>query len=61
MKYFEMTPEERNRFLWWAIPALVLGVLVSFLIQKPVIGVIRLNDAINAYTAKDLITQITYA
>jgi len=61
MKYFEMTPEERNRFLWWAIPALVLGVLVSFLIQKPIIGIIRLNDAINAYTAKDLITQINYA
>ncbi|MCL5611760.1 MAG: S49 family peptidase [Chloroflexi bacterium] len=61
MKYFEMTPEERNRFLWWAIPALVLGVLISLLIQKPVIGVIRLNDAINAFTAKDLITQITYA
>lgn len=61
MKYFEVTPEERNRFLWWAIPALVLGILVSFLIQKPVIGIIRLNDAINAYTAKDLITQITYA
>lgn len=61
MKFFEMTPEERNRFLWWAIPALVLGVLISLLIQKPVIGVIRLNDAINAYTAKDLISQITYA
>lgn len=61
MKYFKMTPEERNRFLWWAIPALILGVLISLLIQKPVIGVIRLNDAINAYTAKDLITQITYA
>ena len=61
MKFFEMTPEERNRFLWWAIPALMLGILISLLIQKPVIGVIRLNDAINAYTAKDLISQITYA
>jgi len=61
MKYLEMTPEQRNRFLWWAIPALVLGVLISLLIRKPVIGVIRLNDAINATTAKDLITQITYA
>ena len=32
---------------------------ISLLIQKSVIGVMRLNDAINAITAKDLIAQIT--
>lgn len=61
MKNFEIPPQERSRFLWWAIPALIIGVLFSLLIPKPVIGVIRLNDAIYASTAKELIAQIAYA
>jgi protease-4 len=47
--------------LLWVIPALIVGILLSLLIPKPVIGVIRLNDAIYASTAKDLISQIDYA
>ncbi len=47
--------------LLWAIPALIVGILLSLLIPKPVIGVIRLDDAIYASTAKDLISQIDYA
>ena len=49
------------RPLWWILPALVIGILLSLLIPKPMIGVIRLNDAIYAGTAKDLIAQINYA
>ncbi len=61
MKRLEMTGEEFRRLSWWAIPALILGILLSLLIPKPMIGVIRLNDAIYASTAKDLIAQIAYA
>jgi protease-4 len=61
MKKLAMTGEELRRLLWWGIPALVLGILLSLFIPKPTIGIIRLNDAIYASTAKDLITQITYA
>ena len=61
MKNIQLTGEERRRLLWWAIPALVIGILLSMLIPKPTIGVIRLNDAIYSYTARDLIAQIRYA
>ncbi len=60
MKPIESTGQEFRR-LWWIIPALVIGILLSLLIPKPVIGVIRLNDAIYAGTASNLITQIDYA
>jgi protease-4 len=50
-----------GRRLLWLIPAVVACVLISLLIPKPGIGVIRLNDALYALTAKDLIAQIAYA
>jgi len=50
----------RGGFLWFVLP-LVIGILASALVPKPVIGVIRLNDAIYSYTARDMITQIQYA
>jgi protease-4 len=50
-----------GRRLLWLIPAALVGVLLSLLISKPTIGVIRLNDALYALTARDLIAQITYA
>ncbi|MCL4527952.1 MAG: S49 family peptidase [Chloroflexi bacterium] len=61
MKNTKMTGEEFRHLLWWVIPALVIGILLSLLIPKPMIGVIRLNDAIYASTAKDMIAQIAYA
>ena len=61
MKKLEITGEELRRLLLWVIPSLIVGILLSLLIPKPVIGVIRLNDAIYASTAKDLISQIDYA
>jgi len=50
----------RNGLLWVAIP-LILGILISTLIPKPIIGVIRLEDAIYSYTAQNMIKQIQYA
>jgi protease IV len=50
----------RTWLLWLALP-LVIGILIASAIPKPVIGIIRLNDAISAYTAQDMITQIKYA
>jgi protease-4 len=47
-------------FLWLALP-LVVGILLALLIPRPVIGVMYLRDAIDAYTAGDMITQIRYA
>ena len=60
MKKLEFTGAEVRRFFLWVIPALIVGFLLSLLIPKPVLGVIRLNDAIYASTAKDLISQVTY-
>jgi protease-4 len=50
----------RTGFLWIVLP-LILGILAASLIPQPVIGMIRLNDAIYSYTARDMIAQIEYA
>lgn len=46
--------------LWIVLP-LALGMLISLLIPRPVIGLIYLNEAIYSYSANDLIAQIDYA
>ena len=48
-------------WLFWLVIPLVIGILLSFLIQRPMIGVIYLDDAIYSYTARDLTSQIIYA
>lgn len=61
-----MTDSEKNwervrtYLLWIGLPLLV-GILISAAIPKPVIGIIRLNDAIYNFTAKDMMAQIDYA
>ncbi len=50
----------RNGLFWIVIP-LVLGILISTLVPKPIIGVIRLEDAIYAYSSQNMIKQIQYA
>jgi len=47
--------------LLFIILPLVVGIGLSFLIPRPVVGVIYLDDAISSYTARDMITQIHYA
>lgn len=47
--------------LFWIVIPLILGILFSTAVPKPVIGVIRLEDAIYAYSAQNMIKQIQYA
>lgn len=56
-------------FPWWlvgfvlvfVILPLVLGLWFARQIKQPVVGVIKLDAAIEAYSASDMLTQITYA
>ncbi len=50
----------RTWLLWLALP-LVIGILIASAVPQPVIGIIRLDDAIYSYTARDMIMQINYA
>ncbi len=47
-------------FIWLVLP-LVAGLILASIIPRPIIGVIRLNDAIYSQTARDMIAQINYA
>lgn len=61
MKFPELKWEQVQRGLLWIALPLLLGVFVASLIPKPVVGIIRLNDAIYSYSAGDLLAQIEYA
>ena len=51
----------RNSLFWVVLP-LIIGILIAAAaVPQPVIGIIRLNDAIYSYTAQDMIAQIQYA
>ncbi|MEW6402762.1 MAG: S49 family peptidase [Chloroflexota bacterium] len=50
----------RTWLLWIALP-LLIGILIASAIPRPVIGIIRLDDAIYAQSARDLVAQIDYA
>ena len=52
--------EPRFIALYLLLP-LILGILLSTVIPRPIIGIIRLDDAIYSYTANALIKQIEYA
>jgi protease-4 len=57
----EITWEQvRHVLLWIALP-LVIGALIAAAVPRPMVGLIRLNDAIYSYTAQDVIAQINYA
>lgn len=51
----------RTGLLWIVIPLIVGLILSSSIVPQPVIGVIRLEDAIYGYTAQNMIKQIQYA
>ncbi len=58
----EQTEVTQSATRWWLLGlALLVGVLLAAAIPQPVIGIIRLEDAIYSYTARDMITQINYA
>jgi protease-4 len=50
----------RTWLLWIALP-LLIGIIIASAIPRPVIGIIRLDDAIHAQSARDMIAQINYA
>lgn len=50
----------RGYLLWLALP-LIVGILIAALIPQPAVGLIYLSTSIDAYSAKDLNTQIDYA
>jgi protease IV len=50
----------RKWFLWLALP-LILGLILALGIPRPVIGIIRLEDAIYAQSARTMVAQIDYA
>src|SRR4030042_2709235 len=54
-------PHPLARIFFWLVLPLVAGILLALLIPRPIIGIIYLRDAIDAYTAGDMITQIRYA
>jgi protease-4 len=49
------------KFLLWLALPFAAGILLALAIPRPVIGIVYLRDAIDAYTAGDMITQIRYA
>lgn len=51
----------RTGLLWVVIPLIVGLIIASSIVPQPVIGVIRLEDAIYGYTAQNMIKQIQYA
>ncbi len=53
--------EQIRSWLWWLVLPLVIGIWLAAFIPQPVIGLIRLEDAIYNLTALDLNAQITYA
>jgi protease-4 len=57
----ELTWESLRGYLVWLALPLIAGILIAALIPQPVVGLINLNTSIDAYSAKDLITQIDYA
>ena len=61
MNQVDLKWERIRRWLVWLALPLVTGILIASAIPQPVIGIIRLDDAIYAYTARDMITQINYA
>ncbi|MCX6066911.1 MAG: S49 family peptidase [Chloroflexi bacterium] len=58
---FEFTWEKTRKYLLWLALPLIIGILMAALIPQPSIGLIYLSSSIDAYSAKDLLTQISYA
>jgi protease IV len=59
---------EKNHTTWsfasvsiWILIPLVVGILLSLLIPRPVVGVIYMSDAIYYYSAHEIIQQLTTA
>jgi protease-4 len=56
-----LTWEQARVWLLWIALPLVIGLLIASTIPQPVVGIIRLEDAIYAQTGRSMIQQIDYA
>jgi protease-4 len=54
------SPSPLRHILILILP-LLAGILIATLIPRPIVGLIYLNDAIHAFSAREMITQIHYA
>jgi protease-4 len=61
MKNFDLTWTKIRGWLLWIVIPLLIGVLIASAIPRPIVGVIRLDDAIYSTSARDMIAQIKYA
>lgn len=61
MKIFDLKWEQIRAWLLWIVLPLVMGILIASAIPRPIVGIIRLEDAIYSYSAREMITQINYA
>lgn len=57
----QLTWEQTRRWVLWIALPLIVGILLASIIPQPVVGIIRLDDAIYAQTSRNLIKQIDYA
>jgi len=61
MNQVKLNSENIRTWLLWLVLPLVIGLIIASSIPQPVVGIIRLDDAIYPYTARDMIQQIHYA
>lgn len=60
----EKRPLARRRvgtIIWWLILPLALGLLLSTLVPRPIVGLIYLDGPIGSFSARNLVAQIAYA
>jgi len=55
------TWEKTRSYLFWLALPLIIGILLMMLIPQSKVGLIYLSTSIDAYSARDLNTQIEYA
>jgi len=58
MNQVKLNSENIRTWLLWLVLPLVIGLIIASSIPQPVVGIIRLDDAIYPYTARDMIQQI---
>ena len=58
MNQVKLNSENIRTWLLWLVLPLVIGLIIASSIPQPVVGIIRLDDAIYPYTARDMIHQI---
>jgi protease-4 len=61
MKEWKISFDQTWNFLLWFLVPLIAGALLATQIPQPAVGIIYLDQAINGYSARDILRQIEYA